>query len=916
MAYTGNWTAASVGRTYGVGMDEPGGTRYVRPDGGQSSGLYTIVTTPSNDWQFDPRVTTYNGRVLFDRLVVGTNGIGSSIEPNVPLTGLVVQLRDSAGKAVAASTLDSNGDFSIRGLALDGSQNGSLVITAQNTACIVKNEPGKSGAVWAYTIAANVSFANSYELGTVTIGNSNDPSGLGRSPLNIARTVAFARDWAQQRTSTTIPRFEVLWDPNAVQGTTYTRPIGTADANMRISGLASNPDAWDDDVIRRTYGRFILGVLAANASTTTDVTFDKITDAENAFAEGFGYYFNAAMTGNRTFLDGVTPTTTTVIDLENPTLSARQGADVAGWVAAALYDTVDPANEPWDKIDGTVGTEADKVFRTVDALTSPVTIESFYDAWGRRLGYDGFALSTLFIHYGVLGDDPDEPNDVLDQSTQVAEFGFLRPQRILNIYNDDWYRFTMPIDVDKLTVDVAYNRVNYNTTVGLDLYDDAGNLISTGAPIGTIGNIEAVATDMQSGNYRVRVRHLTGQRLPVYAVVVFSTLRFKSPEFPSWTVGRPYNIPVAIEGGIPPYDLRVLAPFIQPPGIILDGVNARVRGVPSQAGEFNFVLSAQDIATPPNTASGPITFKVNEQLALGFGEFQAFAYDKDVEVPFPSFGGTAPYIVTVDEGALPTGISAQSGATIHFSGHAQLPGSFYFKVTGTDVAGSSDTKESIGVVCMPLTSTAPLAAGGAATGYYFDAVLGTSVNLTVKTEKGQPKRLLRVQVLDVDGNTVLDVPARGRKGSVAVAKFVAPSTGRFYCVVAAQDAGVATRLSGAGKIIAPKKGSGDSGPNNFVAPKRFFAPVGALEGATLSFTATPDSSGLSLKALYLIDPDGNVVPLEENEVVTKGRGFAINKVLDASGTWQVAITANPGPQGHFRYAFRLREPSGVTFSND
>ena len=240
-------------------------------------------------------------------------------------------------------------------------------------------------------------------------------------------------------------------------------------------------------------------------------------------------------------------------------------------------------------------------------------------------------------------------------------------------------------------------------------------------------------------------------------------------------------------------------------------------------------------------------------------------------------------------------------------------------IAGTDVTGDADTNSTVAVVCVPFGTT-NLAAGQSAGGYYFDAVQGSQVKVLVKTEAKQPRRSMRVQVLDVDGNAVLSARVYGGKGQAGIARFTAPSTGRFYCVIASDDNGAASRIAANAVLTPTKKGGGDNGPDNFVAPDVFRAKFGALGGATLTFTATPDRSGLSIRPyLYLIDPNGDIVALLDSEVTAKGKGFVIKKVLpetSGNGTWQVLITANAGPQGHFRFTYRIKEPRGVVYSQD
>jgi hypothetical protein len=51
-------------------------------------------------------------------------------------------------------------------------------------------------------------------------------------------------------------------------------------------------------------------------------------------------------------------------------------------------------------------------------------------------------------------------------------------------------------------------------------------------------------------------------------------------------------------------------------------------------------------------------------------------------------------------------------------------------------------------------------------------------------------------------------------------------------------------------------------------------------------------------------------------VAAKGRGLTITHTLNVTGTWQVLLGAQPGPQGHFKYTFKLKQPKGVVYSAD
>src|SRR5262249_6375863 len=102
-----------------------------------------------------------------------------------------------------------------------------------------------------------------HDVGSFTLNETNDPGGTARGPVHAARAIQEAYDWAHARSTDTIPFLEVLYDTSSAS-TSYTAKAGSVPASMRISGAAANPDAWDVDVIRKTYARHVLGSIAAD----------------------------------------------------------------------------------------------------------------------------------------------------------------------------------------------------------------------------------------------------------------------------------------------------------------------------------------------------------------------------------------------------------------------------------------------------------------------------------------------------------------------------------------------------------------------------------------------------------------------------------------------------------------------------
>jgi hypothetical protein len=934
-------TTGSVVFAYGTGSYPSSGySQGIQGPSGQwevpQSNSSSLTGRPPYDVRFDNFRVTFTGQALYNRYVVDQTGIGNSQEMNLPLAGMSVEARTDTGATVGSAITDANGNFMLAAVGVQPSVVGSIVVTSAGSACAVRK--ALNGPLYAVTLLSGVSFANDLNVGVLTLSDSNDPGGVNRQPINIVRAIQSVYAYATSKTAKAIPQVDpILFDVASSAPTSYAIKSGPTLASMRIGSAASgNPDAWDNSVIRKTYGRHVLGAIAADPASAFDSTFDKATDDQNAFAEGFGYYMNTIVSRDTKYFDGIDSSTTNIIDMENPAgLQTGKGSNVAAWCAAALYDLTDgvTANEPWDTFDGT-GPGGDNAFLTAATLVAPATAGSFFTAWANR-GYDATSLARNFIRHGLLADDADEPNDYFSESTNVAQFGFVRANRVLNQFNEDWYRFTMAYPTNVLTAEMIYDRTKYaSASVLLELQTPSGAVLSTGVGVGLQGPITAKTGAIPAGDYIVRVRLLSGGPLPTYTLQAYSQLAFISGSFQPWTVGRPIGVPVNITGGIPPYDLTVLSPFVKPDGLILDGVNARVAGTPTGPQSvpippggsytYDFILSAQDSAAPtPNIASGPVSFTVNDSLKEHFEQFMAVPFGKPVDFPAPFTGGTSPFTASIDEGALPSGLAAVGGDDLRIAGTSDIPGSYAFTITGTDIAGSADTASVVGVSCVPMGQAA-MAAGASACGFYFDVVKGSTVSITVTTAKSTtrtpaPRRALRATLIDSDGVTVL-VKAKDRatKGRATSGKFVAPETGRYYFVVSSDDSGGAVTLQAKAKIVANKAGKGDSGPNSFVAPNTFPVEVGALGGAALTFTAKPSrGSGLQLRGAYLLDPSGNILLFAEGEVLERLDGsMTFRRILPISGTWTVVVGSKPGPQGTFTYVFSVKEPAGVVYSAD
>ncbi len=894
---------------YVCGIDSYGDARFTSPVMNSN----TNTGHPGADFILDPTAVTYSGTLLFDKIVSDANGIGPGVSANRPIPSCRVELRRNSDSFVWASTTTaSDGSFSVTGIGLPAATPGTIAVLAQNAACRVSATLG--GTVTQWVLDGSRSFVTGENFGTLTLGVSGDANADVRAALNVASACIGAHAWASVRTTDTIPPLDVLLDPASTAATAYQKAVDPAPAAVRIgSRQASNPDAWDDAVVSRTYGRHVLASIAGTPSTAVDHRFDMVSDGANAFAEAFGYALWAAVSGTSQAIDGTGPTTAVVYDLENPSITVTKGPDVAGCMAAALFDLIDGANETIDVVDGTSNT--DRVLRAADSLAVAPNSSTFLQAWATA-GYDASGITRAFVGNGALDDDTAEPNDDRDESLSLGAVGVKRTGLVLNRFNEDWFTVTVDSAAPALVADAKYDQLTTGAAVGVEIRDAAGALVGTGALQPLTGAVHAATGAIAAGTYRIGVRHLSGGRVPTYTFQACVPPSLDAVPVRDWTVGRPYDFPIGSRDGIAPY-LSTTGTTALPPGLGLNQPSQRVIGTPSTVGEFLVTLQIRDGGDPANITSSTRVVTIHDVLEIPVAPFVGFPAGKPLALSLPTTGGTPPFALTVPVGALPAGLSFAPG-TFDVTGTAAAQTSTRFELDGVDVAGSANYVATRGVVAVELNAKnvpASLAAGDDACCWWFDAVKGSAVSFKAATAKGSPKRVLTGAVLAPDRSEVTTATVKPKTGSLSVTKLVCPESGRYY-VIAASAAGEAAQLLGNVAVAAPKGGAtklADFAPSDTTTIE-----FGALAGATLSLKFAGDKKqSLTARILSVTDPNGTPVNFGAF-VTTSGVGGTLAMPLPTGGTWTVVLgaTSTTGNPGKFSASYKLKQPKGGVFSDD
>jgi hypothetical protein len=924
MAYTGTWT---WNYTTGVGIDAISpDSRFAAPN---NNGSYTFYGQPPNDWRFEPEITEFSGRVLIERITSDDSGYGGNTATAVPVNGARIEIRTGSTVSGTGFT-DENGDFTAQGVALDSSKSGALHITSVTAGASVtpsnaNDDPTEMAPPFSHEFASGVEFGEDNDFDPYTLDDNNDANGAMRAPLQIAMDIDALRSHIDDVTGTPIPRIDVFYAAGSSAPSRYTKESGSGEeivpSSMRVAGAAAaNPDAFDPAVVARLYAREVLVRLTGNTTDAFTSSLDVAQgDQQAAFADGLGLVMWSQISGETTVFDGLSATRSDSLDLETPSLTRAPAPDVSGWAAAGLYDIVDASNETHDDIDGTVGTNANRLLTVTDSLTEPAGPVPFLDGWDAA-GHAGDELVKDFIHHGQLPDDPSEPNDSRDTAVHLGTTGLRHTGLTLNRFNEDWFEVNVPEAADLFFVEMVYNRFDIVAQVRLEAYDGAGTLLNFGVPEGDNGPIRVTLPNLDAGPLFVRIAHQAGDTVTQYELQAYAQMSVALTSAPAWTVNKRIQEPLNLRGGVPPY--QVIAKdssgenFSQIqflPG--QSGAPFDMVWTPKEVGNTVIQIVASDAGSPVHTRTLNLTFQVNAELAFSAPELTGVALSKPADVNLGRVGGTDPITLSDEFGDLPDGLTVDED--FHIRGTATEPGGGAFGFTATDVAGSESAVDSFLVVCVPIETknqSVPLAGGQAAAGFYFDALNGSVANFKLKTAKKQAKRELNFLVIGPDGNVVQGGKVKIKAGKVSVKGLVLPTTGRYFMAFESEDGGPATQLQGTLKLALPKKGAG--GFERLNLGELYQIQFGALEGATLKLQGKT-TEGMELRVRFIIKPDGGVIPFADIDVVNNnGKVTIATQPLPQSGTYTLVIEPLKTDQADLSFKYKLKQPKGGVFRID
>jgi uncharacterized protein YhjY with autotransporter beta-barrel domain len=180
----------------------------------------------------------------------------------------------------------------------------------------------------------------------------------------------------------------------------------------------------------------------------------------------------------------------------------------------------------------------------------------------------------------------------------------------------------------------------------------------------------------------------TGQRAYTVSVGTFS-LAVQPNTLPNGVQGVAYNQALTAVGGNPPYTFTRSSGTL-PTGVLLAS-DGTMSGTPSAGGSFTFIVQAQD----PDGNSGFRTYNIvvgANSISISPPTLpngtQGVGYSQSVTA---SGGDGGPYTYSVSSGALPSGLSLNTGSGL-ISGTPTAGGSFSFTIRAVDASTNFGTR--------------------------------------------------------------------------------------------------------------------------------------------------------------------------------------------------------------------------------
>lgn len=236
----------------------------------------------------------------------------------------------------------------------------------------------------------------------------------------------------------------------------------------------------------------------------------------------------------------------------------------------------------------------------------------------------------------------------------------------------------------------TYNLTSGALPVGLTLNAASGTLSGTPIAGGTYNFIvRALDVNNASGTQ--------AYSLPIAAPTV--TLTPSTLSAP--TAETAYGATLTAAGGTGPYSFLVVSGAL-PSGLTLNASTGVLSGTTNQSGSFNVTIRATDSSTGTGPFSGTQAYSLTSAaptISLAPGAMTAGRVNVAYSGQLTASGGTAPYVMTLTSGSLPTGLVLSNAGVV--SGTPTTAGNATFTVNATDAHGFAGQQVVILIVGQP-----------------------------------------------------------------------------------------------------------------------------------------------------------------------------------------------------------------------
>ena len=265
------------------------------------------------------------------------------------------------------------------------------------------------------------------------------------------------------------------------------------------------------------------------------------------------------------------------------------------------------------------------------------------------------------------------------------------------------------------------------------------------------------------------------------AIVVLDPLAVAEISLPTATQGRAYAAQLVATGGDGAYTWSVDSGTL-PAGMALASGGA-LTGTPEDGGTFVFTVQVTDGAD--RVATRALTLTVEPAPTIQTASLPPGDLGETYAAQLAATGGTGGYTWSVEDGALPAGLTLAANGAI--SGTPTTLGTATFTIQVTDEAARTDTR----VLTIVVAEIDQLASGVAVTGisgaaesvrYYGIDVPEGATQLTVSTSGGTGDVDLYVRRAGLPQEFVYDCRPL-RDGNAETCTFTSPGTGTWYVML-------------------------------------------------------------------------------------------------------------------------------------